>query len=290
MKQVTVISGKGGTGKTSLTASFASLAENKIIVDCDVDAADLHILLHPKDSKMHDYYGGKVVNIDNDLCMTCNQCALHCRYDAITFKDWKYIIDPILCEGCGVCNYICPVSAFKMEEKKAGQWFESKTSYGTFIHAKLAAGEETSGKLITLMREKAKVIAKEKNNDLIIIDGSPGIGCPVIASITGVDIVCIITEATVSGLHDLKRILELVNHFNIKSVVCINKYDLNEALTEQIEKECEAVGSIVIGKIPYDTDFYKAQLNGQSIIEYTDNEVSRTISHVWQTLHKELDL
>ncbi len=288
MKQLVVISGKGGTGKTSMTAAFAALAENKIMVDCDVDAADLHLLLKPQQTQTFDYFGGKDVIINNSGCVKCDKCLMHCRFDAITFDGSNYNINPFLCEGCGVCHYICQANTITISPKLAGKWYQSETDYGSFIHARLEPGEETSGKLITLMRQHAKQLAEQQQNDLIIIDGSPGIGCPVIASLTGVDVVMIVTEATVSGLHDLKRILQLVNHFKLKSYVCINKCDLNTEMAVIIEQESKAMGSSVIEKIPYNTDFYDAQLQGKSIIEYTDSEITTVIKQMWNTLKEQL--
>ncbi|GAI05092.1 unnamed protein product, partial [marine sediment metagenome] len=219
MKQIVVISGKGGTGKSVIAGSFASLAKNKVMADCDVDAADLHLLLHPTVKETHEFSGGKTAFIDERRCTECGKCQEVCRFEAID----NYVVDPISCEGCGVCFHICPEKAIKMVDDLSGKWFVSETKYGPFVHAKLGIAEENSGKLVTLVRQNAKLIAEKEKRDFVIIDGPPGIGCPVIASLSGVDIALIVTEPTLSGIHDLERIVGVAHHFGIKGVVCINK-------------------------------------------------------------------
>jgi len=234
MKQIVVISGKGGTGKSIIAGSFASLAKNKVMADCDVDAADLYLLLHPDVKETHKFSGGKTAFIDERRCTECGKCQEICRFEAIA----NYLIDPISCEGCGVCSHICPEKAIKMVDNLSGKWFVSETKYGPFVHAKLGIAGENSGKLVTQARQNAKLIAEKEKRDFVIIDGPPGIGCPVIASLSGVDIALIVTEPTLSGIHDLERIVGVAHHFGIKGVVCINKYDLNLIITQKIEEYC----------------------------------------------------
>ncbi|MGB3113344.1 MAG: ATP-binding protein, partial [Candidatus Omnitrophota bacterium] len=232
MKQIVVISGKGGTGKTVLTASLAALAKNKVMADCDVDAADLHLLLKPSIKERHEFKSGATAFIDKRLCTECGRCVAVCRFDAVS-ED--YAIDPVACEGCGFCYYACPVNAIKMQENATGEWYISDTRFGPLVHAKLGIGEENSGKLVTLVRQKAKEIAEKQRFDWVIIDGSPGIGCPVIASLSGVDFALVVTEPTLSGLHDADRVIKVARHFNIPVKVVINKYDLNVDMTNRIK-------------------------------------------------------
>ena len=225
MKQIVVISGKGGTGKTVLTASFASLAGNKVMVDCDVDAADLHLLLKPEIKERYEFRSGVTARIDKDICQECGECLSVCRFEAIS-ED--YIVDPVSCEGCSVCSHVCPAGAVIMEENIAGEWYISETKYGPLVHAKLGIAEENSGKLVAKVREVAKEIAERDKRDFVIIDGPPGIGCPVIAALTGVDLAVIVTEPTLSGIHDMERVVQVAKHFGVPTKVCINKYDINE--------------------------------------------------------------
>ncbi|MGB9682027.1 MAG: ATP-binding protein [bacterium] len=285
MKQLVVISGKGGTGKTTITASFASLAKNKVMVDCDVDAADLYILLEPKILEKHKFIGSKTAVIDKARCAQCGRCIEVCRFDAIS-KD--FIVDPISCEGCEVCSHICPEKAIKMEDKPSGEWFISETLYGPFVHAKLGIAEENSGKLVAILRQNAMAIAKREGLDLIIIDGSPGIGCPVIASITGTNLALVVTEPTLSGIHDMARVIELVKHFKIKAYVVINKFDLNIEMTRIIEEYCEANEIELAGKIAYDPIVTEALINRKIIVEYSDGKVTQQIKDIWNTVGKEI--
>ncbi|MEA3485453.1 MAG: 4Fe-4S binding protein [Candidatus Aerophobetes bacterium] len=282
MKQIVVISGKGGTGKTVITASFASLAKNKVMVDCDVDAADLYLLLHPEIKQIYEFMG-RTAKIDQEECIQCGQCQEVCRFEAIN----NFTVNPISCEGCGVCVYVCPQKAIKMVKNSAGKWFVSETKYGPLVHAKLGIAEENSGKLVSLVRQKAKLIAEDKKNDFVIIDGPPGIGCPVIASLSGVDIALIVTEPTLSGIHDLKRVAGVARHFGVKTLVCINKYDLNLKNTRNIENFCQANGIEVVGKIPFDTIVTKALVTGKSIVEYSNGEVSAQIKDLWEKIRNE---
>lgn len=283
MKQLLILSGKGGTGKTSITAAFATLANDAILADCDVDAADLHIILKPEIIESHQFTGGKVAILDNNLCIQCGNCVSLCRFDAV--KRNKIIkIDELACEGCGVCSWNCPTNAIKMQDSISGDYYISKTRYGMMAHAKLLPGAENSGKLVAIVRQNARDLAKEYNKDLIIIDGPPGIGCPVIASMTGVDYVLIVTEPTVSGLHDLMRTIELASNFKVKCSVCINKYDINTNMSDKIAEYLHTNNITLLGKIPYDNSFTKAQRLSQSIIEYKENNLQPIIKNIYSTI------
>jgi MinD superfamily P-loop ATPase len=291
MKELVVISGKGGTGKTSIVAAFASLAKNAVLADCDVDAADLHLVLEPSVKQTSDFSGGKGASIIADRCIGCGKCETVCRFDAIDFNgpanehvSKTYTVDPVSCEGCSVCVTVCPNEAIEFNERINGQWFISDTRFGTMVHARLGIAEENSGKLVSLIRKETKRIAEEQDNDLIIIDGSPGIGCPVIASITGADVVLVVTEPTLSGKHDLERVAELAAGFNIPVVVAINKYDLNTEIADQIETEAEQNGMKIVGRIRYDKAFTKAQVMKCSVIEYTSSAVSEDIKSLWRNV------
>ena len=291
MKEIVVISGKGGTGKTSIVAAFAALAGKKVLADCDVDAADLHLVLNPRIEHREDFSGGKKAKILEDKCISCDRCIEECRFDAIHYPvlgngktaDTPYI-NPIFCEGCGVCVRVCPVEAISFEPAVNGAWYTSSTNYGPMVHAKLGMAEGNSGKLVTLIRQKARDIAGRDNLDYIIIDGSPGIGCPVIASITGSDLVLVVTEPTLSGQHDLLRVAQLTAHFRIPTIVCVNKWDLNADITEQIEGEAKERGVQAAGRIRYDPAITEAQIMKTSIVEYTDGAVSDDIKAVWQNV------
>lgn len=287
MKQMVIISGKGGTGKTMLTASFAALSKNAAFADCDVDAADLHILLSPIIIECHEFKGGKIAIINKEKCKSCGLCFSACRFGAISEKD--LVIDELSCDGCGVCYHMCPQKAIKMEDKVSGQWFISKTKYGPFVHARLDVAEENSGKLVSVVRQNAKSIAEKEDRDLIIIDGPPGIGCPVISSITGTDIVLIVTEPTLSGIHDMARVVELAQHFKIKAFVVINKFDLNIEMTEEIEEYCQKNGVPLAGRIVYDSKVPEAIVNKKTVVEYSDGEVAQQIKNIWEAINAELN-
>lgn len=284
LKQLTVISGKGGTGKTSIVGAFAALAENKVLADCDVDAADLHLLLQPKVLEKQDFRALEVAVIDKEKCTRCGKCAEACRFNAI--KD--YVIEPFSCEGCAVCTLVCPVAAVSMNDKVAGEAFISKTRFGPLCHARLKPGEEASGKLVAVVRNNAKKVAEEQKKDLVLIDGSPGIGCPVIASITGVDLVLAVTEPTVSGLHDLERILGVAGHFGVKAVVCVNKCDINSSKTEEIKSYCKANNVPVVGEILYDEAFTKSMVEGKTVVEYSSNGISDKLRDMWGKIYSRL--
>jgi MinD superfamily P-loop ATPase len=291
MKELVVISGKGGTGKTSIVAAFANLAENAAFADCDVDAADLHLVLEPDVNQTTDFSGGKQAYVNADKCIGCGKCQQLCKFDAIKFDGAAndivgktYTVDSISCEGCKVCVEFCPVDAIEFNDSINGQWFISETRFGPMVHAKLGIAEENSGKLVSLIRKEAKKIANQQEKDLIIVDGSPGIGCPVIASITGADLVLIITEPTLSGQHDLQRVAELAAGFNIPVLVAINKFDLNPDMAEQIEQYALINKMKVVGKIRYDKAFTKAQILKSTILEYTSGAVSEDLKTIWRNV------
>ncbi|MBN2453690.1 MAG: ATP-binding protein [Candidatus Omnitrophica bacterium] len=281
MKQIVVISGKGGTGKSVLTASFAALAKNKVMADCDVDAADLHLLLHPSVKERHEFKSGKTAKLDKKLCNRCGKCAVICRFDAI-HDDLS--IDPVSCEGCGLCSLICPVGAITMKENIAGEWFVSDTKYGPFVHAKLGIAEENSGKLVAKVRQVSKEIAEKKGLNFVIIDGPPGIGCPVIASIAGVDRALIVTEPTLSGLHDAKRVAEVCAHFKVPARLVINKYDLNEDISGEIGLYCADNNIELVGKIPFDRSVVEALVRGRTAVEDASEKVRSAIKDIWQKI------
>jgi MinD superfamily P-loop ATPase len=275
VKELTVLSGKGGTGKTSLVASFAALAENKVLADCDVDAADLHLVIEPKPVTRETFRGGRKARIDPDECMGCGVCVDLCRFDAISRRGapgsrtlTPSRVDPLVCEGCGVCAHFCEVGAIELEESDQGEWFVSETRHGPMVHARLGIAAENSGKLVSLVRNEAKTIAEERGLDLVIVDGSPGIGCPVIASVTGSDLVLAVTEPTLSGLHDLERLVSLAEHFAIPIAVVVNKYDLNGEMAREIEQWCAGKGIEIAGTIPYSGEFTAAMIEGMSVVEY----------------------
>jgi len=282
MRQLTVISGKGGTGKTTLVGSFAALAENKVIADCDVDAPDLHLLLHPEIIKKEEFEGLKVAVMDKIKCVECGSCEEACRFNAISDTESGYEVNPARCEGCGACVFVCEQEAITLKERVSGYAFVSKTNYGTMAHAELNIAEEASGKLVTVVRNRAQQVAEGEGCELILIDGAPGIGCPVIASLTGVDLALIVTEPTMSGLHDLERILDVTRHFGIASTVCINKYDINEENSKRITEFCRQRGIEVVGNIPYDPGVTEAMVAGMPGVEFSEGVVSDAIKEVWK--------
>jgi MinD superfamily P-loop ATPase len=286
MKQLTVLSGKGGTGKTSITASFAVLAKNAVVVDCDVDAPDLHMLLHPEVVKTQEFMGSKLAVIDKAKCVKCGLCREKCNFSAIT-GDLE--VDAIACEGCGVCKVTCPVGAITLTQRVSGNAFISKTKYGFMSHALLNPGESNSGKLVTIVRQNAKILAEKQNCDIIIIDGSPGIGCPVIASITGVDSALVVTEPTLSGIHDLERVLKLLEHFNVVPFVCINMYDVNTDNTNKILSFCRENRIDIVGIIPFSPEVTHAMVNGKTIVEYSpESSVTEEIMRMCKKISSSL--
>lgn len=283
MKEIVIISGKGGTGKTSLTASFASLAPKAVLADCDVDAADLHLILAPHIVHKADFISGHEAVIRQDDCIKCGECKTLCRFEAVYLVegDGRYEIDSAGCEGCGVCVHFCPTRAIDFPERVCGEWFISDTRFGPMVHARLGIAGENSGKLVSLVRREAKRLALERSADLLLVDGPPGIGCPVIASITGVDQVVVITEPTLSGKHDLERVLKLARHFKVPASVCVNKWDINPETTEQIEEESRRSGASVLGRIPYDRAVTAAQIAEQSVVEHSNGPASKAIRSIW---------
>jgi len=259
---ISVASGKGGTGKTSIVGSLAAIAQSKVLADCDVDAADLHLLLQPVIQQKHEFWSGQVAFIDEEKCTQCDLCQDVCHFDAI--NDFK--VDPISCEGCGFCFHICPDEAIMMRENLSGRWFISETKYGPLVHARLGIAQENSGKLVALVRQQAKQIAEKQGFNYIISDGPPGIGCPVISSLSGANLALLVTEPTLSGIHDLERVIGVCHHFGVPAIVCINKYDINEDNTRQIENYCLGQGVEVATKIPFD-NVVTEMVKGKSITE-----------------------
>ena len=278
MKELTIISGKGGTGKTSVVASFAAIAQNKVLADADVDAADLHLILTPAIKHEEDFKGGRTAQINPEICTECGECLERCQFNAISPD---FVVDKIDCEGCGVCVYFCPVEAIDFPQNICGKWYISDTRFGPMVHARLGIAEENSGLLVSLVRNQAKVLAEERGHDTIIVDGPPGIGCPVIASITGTSAVLIVTEPTLSGLHDLERVGGLAAHFKIPTLACVNKFDLNEDMSNQIADYCARNRIELVGRIPYDTAVTYAMVAGKSIVEFSDGRVSDAIKDIW---------
>jgi MinD superfamily P-loop ATPase len=277
MKEIVVLSGKGGTGKTTIVASFAALAKNRVSADCDVDAADLHLLLQPTIKKTEEFWSGKTAFIDKKFCTRCEICEQVCRFDAI--KNLK--VDPIFCESCGFCFRVCPESTIRMKDNLAGHWFISDTKYGPLVHARLGIAQENSGKLVAMVRQHARAIAQEQRFDYILSDGPPGIGCPVISSLSGANLALLITEPTLSGIHDLDRVLGVCRHFGVPALVCINKYDINEDNTRQIEDFCQSQGVEVISRLPFDNVVTEALVQGLPLVEYSECGVSRDIEALW---------
>ena len=288
MKELVVISGKGGTGKTTLMAAFASLTKNKVLCDADVDAADLHLIMDPTTVERHDFQSGHTAVIDPEKCTECGLCRELCRWNAI---DDGYRVDPIACEGCGVCFYFCPEEAIDFPMNTCGEWYRSETRFGPMVHARLGIAEENSGKLVTLVRQEAKKLAEKSHLDLILTDGPPGVGCPVIASLGGASAVLIVTEPTVSGKHDMERVAELAAFFKVPAMVCINKFDLNVHASGQIEAFVKDKGLSFVGRIPFDPAFTKAMVQGQTIFEYDGlSQAGDAVRELWDRAAGVLDL
>jgi MinD superfamily P-loop ATPase len=282
MRELVVVSGKGGTGKTSLTAAFSNLAENHIVCDADVDAADLHLLLVPEVKECHDFMGGGKAIVAPERCTRCGQCRELCRFDAI---DDEFVVDAIACEGCGVCVDLCPVGAIDFPIQKCGEWFLSETRVAPMVHARLGIAEENSGKLVSCIRQEAKKLAEKQGQELIITDGPPGIGCPVIASIGGATALALVVEPTVSGLHDMVRLAELAKHFRVPCLLCVNKFDLNPGITGRLEDMARERNIAVVGRVPFDPLFTEAMIAGRTIIEYRKNApIAAAIREIWQNI------
>ena len=294
-KEITVISGKGGTGKTSVTASFAVMAGQSVLADNDVDAADLHLILKPAILEKHPFASGKKAEIDAKKCIGCGKCSAACHFDAIRFDGpandivgQTYRIDPFACEGCGLCRLVCPVQAVKTERAVTGQWFVSATQCGPMVHARLGIAEENSGRLVTQVRNRAAQMAEEVRLDKIIGDGPPGTGCPVIASVSGADLALIVTEPTVSGVHDMERVLKLAAHFRVPALVVINKADLNADQAARIARIAEENRSRVVGRIPFDRKVNDALMAGKTVVDYGDSAAADALRGIWAEVQKAL--
>ena len=285
MKQITILSGKGGTGKTTITACFAALSENALFADCDVDASNLHLLLNPIVKETIEFKGLNLAKIDPTKCIECGKCMELCRFNAI--EDFK--VDPIHCEGCKVCVVNCPVEAIEFNERVCGHAYISETKYGPMSHARLTPGMENSGKLVTLVRQNASKLAEKKAKVLVLVDGSPGIGCPVIASIANIDAAVVVVEPTLSGIHDLKRAVELLDHFEVTPFVIINKYDINEENTIDLEKYCTENSIVLLGNVPFDSTVTKAMVQGVPVVEFDSKAASsKAITKIWESFKEHL--
>lgn len=289
-KEIVVISGKGGTGKTSIVASLFALSQDAALADCDVDAANLHLVLEPQIQQQQEFSGGYEARIDADTCIGCGMCQEYCRFDAISASSHgntamaAFSVDGLSCEGCGVCALVCPAKAVEMVPTKSGSWFISETRHGPLTHARLGIAQENSGKLVSTVRRESRAVASSRGRDLLLIDGAPGIGCPVISSITGADLALVVTEPTCSGWHDLRRVLELTRHFGIKTAVCINKADINPDLTDQICRDTENYDVPVLGQIRYDTAVTRAQVQGRAVVEDRGSLAAEDIRELWQRI------
>ncbi len=287
MKELVIISGKGGTGKTSIVSAFAALAENKVLCDADVDAADLHLIMAPEILERHDFKGGNKAIIDKEKCTECGLCRELCRWNAISEA---FEVDPISCEGCGVCWYFCPEKAIDFPEQTCGEWYISDTRFGPMVHGRLGIAEENSGKLVTLARQEAKKLGEARGLDLILTDGPPGVGCPVIASIGGASAVLIVAEPTVSGRHDMERVAQLAAHFRVPALLSINKFDLNPDEAKAIEQVAGEHNIRVLGRIPFDPTFTKAMVQGKTIVEFDGNfEGNRAVKEMWDQVRDFLE-
>jgi len=278
MKQIAIASGKGGVGKTSLVASFASFA-NAVVADCDVDAPNLHLIFKPEIEEKIPFEGMEVAEISEEKCIKCGACERACRFEAI--ENFKVIEEK--CEGCGVCQLVCPVNAIEMKKRISGHIYVGNTRFGKFVYGLLKPGEEASGKLVTQVRRAAEEIAKKDGKELILIDAPPGIGCPVIASIGNTNLVVIVTEPTMPAIHDMKRVLNVAEHFKVKAVVVINKYDINEEMGRKIEAFCNENGIEIVGKIPFDKKFVEAMINEKNIVEY-DDKLAELMEEIWNEI------
>ncbi|MBN1260412.1 MAG: ATP-binding protein [Anaerolineae bacterium] len=290
MKQLVILSGKGGTGKTTVAAALAHLASQEfslVLADADVDAANLELVLAPTLEETHEFHSGQVAVIDPETCIACGRCAEVCRFDAVVAGE-GYRVDPLACEGCATCFYQCPVEAIRMEEQHAGRWFVSNTRFGSLYHAHLFAGQENSGKLVTLVKQMARLRAMDDVADLVLVDGPPGIGCPVISAVSGADLALIVTEPTVSGVHDMARILATTTHFQTPALVLLNKTDLSPARAGEIIAYCEQQGTPVLGQLPFSDDVPQALVRGQPVTAYSGGPVAMALQDAWARLREAL--
>lgn len=282
MKEYVILSGKGGTGKTSFTAAFAQLAEKPVVCDADVDAADLHLLLQPQIQKSEDFMGGGLAKVDHNMCTLCGICRDLCKFEAISAD---FNVDVIRCEGCGVCFDLCPERAISFASQKCGEWYVSRSRVGPMVHARLGIAEENSGKLVSVVRRQAREIGEQGGHGMILTDGPPGIGCPVIASLSGADKIIIVVEPTLSGTHDIKRLISLTRHFGLSTMLCVNRYDINEKVSAEIENVAATQGVKILPRVPFDPDFVKAMVIGQTILEYRPaSHAAQRIHEVWETV------
>jgi MinD superfamily P-loop ATPase len=285
LKELVILSGKGGTGKTTLTASFAALAKQAVLADCDVDAADLHLITDPNILRTEPFFSGKEAIVDRQQCTGCGLCTEACRFYAFrTESDGTFSINPIHCEGCGLCVRLCPEQTIRFEDRNCGSWMISSTRFGPMVHAQLHAAGENSGKLVTVVRKEAKKIAVAEHKSLLLVDGPPGIGCAVISSVTGADGVLLVTEPSLSGLHDVKRVSALAKSFAIPVSVCVNKSDIDQRITEEIRAQTEEDGNYFAGTIAYDEQMVQAQLRGLSAIEFVTGDTRERIEQIWENV------
>jgi MinD superfamily P-loop ATPase len=286
MHEIIIISGKGGTGKTSLTGAFAHLASNKIICDLDVDAPDLHLLLQPQREREEDFRSGHEARIDGEKCDGCGVCASMCRFGAIREDERGFSVDPLRCEGCKVCVAFCPAEAIQFPEKHCGQWYVSSTRFGPMVHAQLFPGEENSGRLVMVLKQQARELAKAREAELVLCDGAPGIGCPVISSLSGATLAVAVTEPTPSGRHDLERVAELCGHFRVAFSVIINKHDLNPDEVSRIEAFCRERSYPVLAHLPHDPIVTRAMVDGLVVTELPETDFSRELRRTWARIEE----
>mgnify|MGYP001093634360 CR=1 FL=1 len=286
MKELLVLSGKGGTGKTTVVGALAALIDDKVMADCDVDGADLHLLLRPENREQHEFWCGVEAEIDASACTACATCVELCRFHAIAMKEHAEII-PFSCEGCGVCAHFCPAGAISLRDKLSGYWFLAETLHGPLLHARLEAGEENSGKLVSLVKKKAREEAGQRGADWLLVDGPPGIGCPVIASLSGAHLVLLVTEPSVSGLHDLRRVAHLAAHFQVPAGICINKWDLLPEQSEAIERFCADHHLPILGRIPFDRAVVAAMVQARTLPEHAPaSPAAMAVHELWRNLHE----
>jgi MinD superfamily P-loop ATPase len=287
MKELVVLSGKGGTGKTSVLASFAALAQRAVLADCDVDAADLHLVLTPDIRRREEFRSGHEAVIRQADCVRCGGCLARCRFGAVRRRgraagEAEFTIDPLACEGCGVCVRFCPVQAINFPERLCGEWYVSETRFGPLVHARLGIAAENSGKLVSVVRREARRLAEERRADWVLVDGPPGIGCPAIASVTCADLVLVVTEPTLAGAHDLERVLGLTRHFGLRAAVCVNKWDINSEVAGGLERMAREKGALVTSRIPYDRAVTEAQVKGRTVVEGAGGPAAQGIRKVWE--------